>query len=116
MKVKRYITHTVKQTSISGFTLADDNAMTPTEVTYTLRGNYSTRDRALNAARRNDAFFSSANEPIVSDVKLCVPTELFDTIAVDEELASCTPSIEFAIESIRKIAKAYHINLSSIQL
>lgn len=115
MKVRRFITHTVKQTTIQGFTLSDDKAMTPTEVSYTLNGNYSTRDKALKAARRIDAFFSTANEPVVHDVKLCVPTELFDTIATDEESASHAQGSEFAIESIRKIAKAYNIDLNTIQ-
>lgn len=98
MRVKKYVSNSVKQTVVKGFNIERDGQH---EAEFVLKGVVKDIDKAVKKIRANgNNNFVSFTEPKIETVTAVVPIEIFNAIALNENEINELDKIAYANQAI----------------
>ena len=107
MKVKKNVSTTKTTTTVIGFTV-QEGENEPSNVRYTVDGNYTDPFKAMMKVRKTDPMFTISQEPTINHTKAYVPIDVFNAIAVnDPDITTTEEYINKAIEALQEMKEDY---------
>lgn len=101
MRVKHFVSNSVKQTVVKGFNITPEGQE---EAEFTLKGVVKDIDKAVKKIRNNGNInFVAFTDPKIETVTAVVPIEIFNAIAINENDAKELDKLTYANEAIIKI-------------